>query len=440
MRHAHNIMIMIVTSSLIAAALLGAQPGPVTWWTTSSLAKVFLHDSPPTDPGQPVQQVLIKAQAGEIESFQIHLISAESHELRAAPTIEHADPSVVQMSWRKVAHVWCNKSSIYPSGSETGYQPDALLDASYFTDGSSAVRIPLEAGVVHSFWIRLHVSRAASAGQSSLRLVLNTSTSAISVPVSLTVWPILLPSLGASFGSIFTLFYRTDKSGANQLSKYYGPGPLAPEMKRAYFQLLCENRVPADDLYITDPRPLEDYKLLADDACGSPRFNLLDVQAVAGAFVNSSMIYTHAQVDETLKALAPLVKSVGDAGLLGRAYVYGFDERPRSYRSAIRQLFGAIKAAYPRLRTVATLRWAPSADMHIDTWCAPLGSYARDPIRLLLDPILGHRGARSPATALTLPPCGTASLPSSRFCAQGPALLALERVGGSRFSRVGTGA
>jgi hypothetical protein len=220
---------------------------------------------------------------------------------------------------------------------------------------------------VHSFWIRLRTARGAAAAQHSFSLLLNTSTDGvISVPVSLTVWTLQLPPLTESFGTIFDFPYRSDRDGATDLAKYYGGAPLDKAIKQEYFDMLCEERTPADDPYITDPRPIEDYTMLA--ACGSPHFNLLDVQSVAGSFVNQSMVYTHAQVEATISALKPIVAAVEAAGLLDRAYVYGFDERPRSYIPAIRQLFGAVKAHFPQVRTVSVLRWPPTADMNVDVW------------------------------------------------------------------------
>lgn len=353
---------------LLATAMIHTDKAPM-WWVTSSLIKVGLQDQPPANPASSIN---ISAQAGELETFQVHLAAQTDDLLMTdAPRLASLGaPSTTHMSWRKVVHVWCNKSSIYPSGSESGWQPDALADASYFTSHSGGLHMLLEAGMVHSFWIRLKVDRRSHAGMQKLKLHLSvsrgTSLLSITVPISLMVWPIVLPHVGSSFGTIFNLFYRTDQDGATQLSKYYGDGPLDPAIKKQYFDLLCESRTPADDPYITDPRPMADYEMLA--SCGVPRFNLLDVQSVAGRFVNSSMLYTHQQVALVLDILEPLVVRVAAAGLLARAYVYGFDERPRSYSSAIRQLFGAVKARFPQLRTVAVLRWRPLDDMNVDTW------------------------------------------------------------------------
>jgi len=55
--------------------------------------------------------------------------------------------------------------------------------------------------------------------------------------------------------------------------------------------------------------------------------------------------------------------------LLHHAYVYGFDEKPSSCEPQVRQLFGAIKRAYPKLTTVATLNWSPMpVDLPVDVW------------------------------------------------------------------------
>ena len=338
---------VIITTSAAAPA----------WWITSSLEKVHLHETPPA---APVRAATISAQQGEIEAFQLHLVlpAGAPPVVAAAPNVSGL-PAHVTTDWRKVVHVWCNKSDIYPEASTAGWQPDALLDATYFADS-----VPLEAELVHSFWIRLHVGAGAAPGSSHPELHLRVGAEALTVPIQLTVWPIALPPMNKRYGTIFNLFYRSDQDGATDLAKYYG-GTLPESVKRAYFALLCEAGVPADDPYIQKLRPLEDYKLLA--ACGGGRYNLLDVATVAGGGVVKPS-YTQEEVNMTLALLEPLVSQLDAAGLLDGAYVYGFDERPTSFAPGIDQLFGAIKARFPRLRTVATLRWAPPPSLPIDTW------------------------------------------------------------------------
>ncbi len=336
------------------------------WWTTNSLTKVHLYDSPPPNY---TQRVTLRAQAGEIESFQVHIKFSQFATLVNAPHLTNPSLSFIHMSWRKVVHIFCNKSTIYPSGSRSGYQPDALVEASYFYNSTlNKTIIPLEESVVHSFWLRFRIERNAVAGEyNNMALALQTSTSGvIYVNISLTIWPIQLPTISHSFGTIFSFPYKQDSDGATNIAKYYNSVNISKDIKKKYFDMLCELRIPADNPYLVAPREIEDYIMLS--ACGSPKFNLLNVESVAGSFVNSTMVYTHEQVEAVIGILTAIVSALDTRGLLDRAYVYGFDERPRSYAAAIKQLFGEVKKAFPQLRTVATLRWQPEFDMNIDVW------------------------------------------------------------------------
>ena len=366
----------------LAPALLPAareQPVPqLGWWVASPLARVLLNDTaPPPGAGGGGQHAALHAQRGEIESVMVHVAAGVLRQgvAAAAPVVVGALPAGVRMDWRKVVHVWCNASSIYPSVSRRWgrrWLPDALADPTYFPGGT----VPLEAGVTHSFLVRIHVGRDAVPGTyTGAAVVIRVAElgQTITVPLALTVWDTTLPAAGAddSFATVFNLWYSIDGDGDTKLAPYYGPGQLSTAVKKRYFDLLCEARTPADNPYLshaTGPRPLQDYQWLA--ACGASKyFNLFDVESLAGKLAPGQVAYNASQISGVLGALAPLVRNLTDLGLVDRAYVYGFDEVPKSHAPLIRQLFGAIKGAYPRLRTMATVRWAPPADgLNIDIW------------------------------------------------------------------------
>ena len=214
--------------------------------------------------------------------------------------------------------------------------------------------------VTHTFWVTASVAANAEARNITTSITLtfassghDASETAI-VPIRLRVADVLVPPLAtAAFNTVFNFHYRDDG------------GNLTTAMKAKYFRLLCDSRTPADNTYIKDGRPIEDYRMLRK--CGARQYNLLDVSA-AGAGHKMQPNYTKAEVDSIVDALRPLVSSLTQAGLIAGAYVYGFDERPPSYIQGIRQVFGAVKQAFPGLRTMAVLRWAPPADSAIDVW------------------------------------------------------------------------
>jgi hypothetical protein len=338
-------------------------------------------------------------QRGEAEAFMVHARVAGAAPLDLGPPAlcdssggthngaaqaAGASPPLL-FEWFKVAHVWCNRSSIYPAVSSAGWYPDALLDGAYFSGG----RITLEPGVAHSFFIRLRAPLAAVAGTHSIGVCFGGATGhpqaagltdftgrgaaaplLYRVNVTAQVWNLALPPLRSAFGTIFSFPYASDADGATDLARYYGGGgggagsPLDPAMKRRYFELLCDARIPPDNPYLLAARAAEDYGLLA--ACGAKRFNVLDVaNAATGKTLTN---YSEAQIEAVLALAAPTVANLTAQGLLDRAYVYGFDECSEAYTGAMRQVFGAVKARWPALRTVAALRWTPPADLPLDVW------------------------------------------------------------------------
>ena len=86
-------------------------------------------------------------------------------------------------------------------------------------------------------------------------------------------------------------------------------------------------------------------------------------------------------MNATLERFAPRFAALRAAGLLSRAFVYAFDESPPDHEPALRALFGAVKARWPELRTLAVLPWAPSADLPLDIWVVQYGilGYGRGP-------------------------------------------------------------
>lgn len=342
------------------------QSRSLPWWLASPLTKVVVNATPPTNAAKRID---IAAQQGEAESWQV-AIRPLAPGLKLAGVTAAGMPANVTMQWFKVVHVWCMQSEIYSLPGDR-WLPDVLMPPKEFGNNGA---MPLEPQVAHAIWLKFQVGHDAvpiSTSNASISLHFS-GASSLTIPVDFTIWPLKLPKLDAptTFGTIFNLFYDYDRDGATDLGKYYSSSqPLSPAMKQQYFDLMCDNRVPADNCYrggdTQDParpsslpiyRPMEDYISLA--RCGSRLFNLLDVSALSG---NGTMKtnYSAMELDSMMRQLEPAVSKLEAAGLMDRAYVYGFDERPVSYGRAIYQVFGAVKAKFPKLRTVAVLRWDP---------------------------------------------------------------------------------
>lgn len=196
------------------------------------------------------------------------------------------------------------------------------------------------------------------------------------IPINLHVWPVDVPSvLDAAMPTIFNFPFVGNADGATDVGAYYGhPGTVSNATASSWFNSLCTCRVPPDLPYTTTLRSLQDLERVADpQICngGAPRMALLNVvHAANSSSLQPQKAYSDSQLNAVVELLKPLVEEVRARGWIERAYVYGFDEVSPDYTLGIEQLFGAVKAAFPDLRTVATLRWAPpsNASFPLDTW------------------------------------------------------------------------
>eukprot|EP01050_Picozoa_sp_SAG11_P017779 SAG11_NODE_2602_length_3180_cov_1.885427_3_plen_347_part_01 len=259
----------------------------------------------------------------------------------------------------KVIHLYCNQSSLYRLKGDR-WIPDALVPLADLTSAGDS-SFTLDVGLAHSFWVRLSVDATAAPGTYDMQVRLKFATldiQQISVPLALKIWDIdPLPGLASpsSLGTIFAFNSSKPPRGPGSIDSYYKDESPA-FVQEKYMDVLASERIPGGSCYLHAPRQIEYYEQLA--ASGSRYMGLLDV-SVAGSNGSMRVNYTQSQIDFVLAVLAPIVTQLTQRGLLDRAYVYGFDERPQSaeWVGAINQMFGAIKVRFPGLRTVAALRW-----------------------------------------------------------------------------------
>ena len=157
----------------------------------------------------------------------------------------------------------------------------------------------------------------------------------ITLDVHVTVWGLSLPSPGAMHRD-FPEIWSFDIGSVKQL---YGPA-FDNATKARFYDLMTDSLLPPDHLYKSTPAPFEDYEYL--DRTGAHLLNLADIGTDPRGCPSP---YTDAQVQAVLDGLAPTVARLDAAGILDRreAYVYGYDEQPRSCEGNIRTLFGAVK-------------------------------------------------------------------------------------------------
>ena len=268
-------------------------------------------------------------------------------------------------SWWQVGYVFCNETRRV-AGSGGGWRPDPLLPP-------EAGGVRLERGMAQPLFVRFRAPDDAAPGRyaGSLWVVDGRGYRLRSFFVFVTVWDFALPPPGqGAWDTLFSFGFAPSAADAAALH----PPHLTPATKRAWFDLLSAHRVPPENLYRRQVADPDDVAYLA--AAGQRLINLRDVSKAVdaqGKPVDLCASVSQAYIDGLLAELRPLVRRLERDGLLDRAYVYGFDEAPVACNATVRRLFGAVKAAFPGLRTAATvgawddLPWM-EPDVPIDVW------------------------------------------------------------------------
>jgi hypothetical protein len=236
----------------------------------------------------------------------------------------------------------------------------------------------------------------------------------VTVPISLEVWPIIIPEVNSSEAWPMVFSFTPDMKAQY---KSWAPGS---QIMRTWYSFQTAHRMPADYLYGGDfaentYQPYQDadfrdpaeYPVLADS--GAWGANLLDVsnceknctikpQACVCPWPEGQMMAaTTKQMHDVTAALAAASDSPASKRILACSststggnctkglYVYGFDENPITMNETISRYFGAIKAQWPHVRTMSVLNWDIGGDsdkfvelmdsLHVDTWVNAIDSY-----------------------------------------------------------------
>ena len=326
-------------------------------------------------------EAYIQGQIGETESLQLLMRDSRDADdplggltnVSLSVTFSSNDAAPATVSVYRVGYVLAKHSPRYP-GSGGGWRPDPLFPL------KELALFDVPAGTAQGIWISFVISRGAAPGLYNGTITVSCANgkcgkSHLDVPFSLDVWNIELPSLqDSNIGSAWSGSWNQ-----GTFEPYYSAKYDWNTSKYEWYDLMISHRMPPDSLYLSAPRPIDDYVYLAEK--GVKWFNLLDVQNLREEFQNvhqnaapfglkgSCQNYTDDYVRRVVAILDPVVKQLEEKGILDRAYIYGFDENPPSCEPQIRKLYGATKKAFPKLRTAAVLNWDPMpVDLPVDIW------------------------------------------------------------------------
>lgn len=242
-----------------------------------------------------------------------------------------------------------------------GWYPDPLLDV-------PASGIPLiPRGFTQPIALELCIPYGQVAGKYSGTFDLVDATGTLfSVPVAVEVWDIDIPRLNDthSFNTAFN--FNSD------LSAWYPPGTSEEQMWQDWLPFLAHYRTPGDSIYLSKPRPLAEYKILAET--GAKWMGMRDAGISFRPPSNGTLPPDYVQ--DVIKQLTPVMAQLAEVGLLNKSYVYGFDEMPEMYNASVYEIFGGLKKKWPSLTTMAVLNWQTfPSDLPLDIWVDEYADY-----------------------------------------------------------------
>ena len=369
---AATVLVALLCGTRLGVGVSGGDPPEWVWGVEPATASIQLDKAGRSAASSAT--IDIAAQRGECEAQQLWLHSPHpTTELRyfsvlKSPAGDELPPSAWTVD--QVGYVFCHKSKYYtPSGG--GWRPDVLLPA---PDGLPAI----PAGKTQPLLLTVCVPTSAAPGNYSGFLTVGAASHAtLRIPVALEVWPLTLPPLSSE--ESFSSFYGFKESRAADWA-----GSVA---QQRWYDLLAAHRVPAGaqigQNYVVDdgagtvpqyrPHTAPEFRALA--ASGQRWLGVADVTND-----RTTGLFTASYINHTLRSVGSVLGTMRTAGVLDGSrfpVVYGFDEDKIANNKSIIQLFGAIRAAFPQVRTMSALDWPtmPQQDaikQVLDVWVGGL--------------------------------------------------------------------
>lgn len=352
--------------SMAAKPVSHGMSGPLIWWTADATTRVFQDDLPPAKQSK---QIALEAARNDRESFQICVkplnkplknVVVSIADLKGASGVIAAG----NMEWFRVGYVWVPQPFDHPHAPRTSaaWWPDPLLPA--------LSAFEMEAATTQPLWFTVHIPKDAAPGKYEGTITIKADgVDAVTVPVSLTVYPACIPDEGG----MKTAFALMD-CYMRKLYKTY-----TPKLRRSYTDYLLAHHLNPDDISRSEPPDIDEVAYA--NTRGLNAFNVLNAveehkDPLSWCCFSPVEAYTPEFTRKFLERMEPAMVELEKRGLADKAYVYGFDERGPEFLTIIKELFKAIKTKYPKVHTLSTA-WLPEKanplDYNID-WYVPLTS------------------------------------------------------------------
>ena len=269
---------------------------------------------------------------------------------------------MTHLQWHQVGFVEfkeLSQGAELPEDAAPGWWPDPLLPVSKF-------HVP--PAFTQPLWFTVYAPPGTPAGTYAGEVTIESANAdPINVAVEAQVYGFDLPAQS----HLKTAFALMD----GYLEQLYGK-PLSAQLRRAYGDYLLQHRLNPDDISRTSPPDLEDLEYYS--LRGLNAFNVLNMVEPRGQRTwvcwSPPEVYTPAFKQHLIEQLDPYVEELKRRGLLGKAYLYTFDERGEEFWPILREYFGLVKQRYgiPTL-TTAYVPQDPAVmkDLNLD-WNCPL--------------------------------------------------------------------
>ncbi len=309
---------------------------------------------PKAKPGEYRREAELAAAGGEAEGFQI-VIMPKGADLAqvtfsASPlTSGRGSIGAGEIAFNQVGYVSTRRPGY--AVERTGWFADPLLHSA---------RFDVKKEDIQPVWVTIRVPEGTPPGDYAGAITVKPQNAgAKTVPVRLKVWGFEIPvrkntlklALAWSEGISQSIHGKTDWE--------------ARGLRRKYVDMLLAHRIGPDDIYRGAPQSVEDAAYAA--ARGATAINLFNVGWPAS--------YTDAQIEAILKKIEGVWKAYQDAGIAGKAYIYGFDET--YHEKAIKQVYGAIGKKFPGLKRAVSVGWRGHEAVidEVDIWSMSTGTY-----------------------------------------------------------------